>query len=80
MLTVERIMRLHHFCVQWDSTCSSSRAPLPKHGHLVLSHAGLVLSLGLAVQVSEPDSPGGRDYVQLPGHVPSSGEGDHTPV
>ena len=37
MLTVERIMRLHHFCVQWDSTCSSSRAPLPKREHLVLA-------------------------------------------
>ena len=51
MLTFERTMRLHHFCAQWDSTCSSSRAPLPGHEHLVLSHAGLVLSPRLAVQV-----------------------------
>ena len=29
VLTLERTMRLHRFCVQWDSTCGSSRAPLP---------------------------------------------------
>ena len=29
MLTFERTMRLHHFCAQWDSTCSNLCAPLP---------------------------------------------------
>ena len=30
MLTFKRTKRLHHFCAQWDSTCSSLRAPPPK--------------------------------------------------
>ena len=51
MLMFKRTMRLHHFCAQWDSTCSSSRAPWPERVHLVLSHAGLFLSRRLAVQV-----------------------------
>ena len=50
-LTLERTLRLHHFCAQWDSTCSSSRAPLPERVYVLLSQAGLVMSPRLAVQV-----------------------------
>ena len=42
VLTFKQIMRLHHFCVQWDRTCSTSSAPLPGDEHVGLSQAGLV--------------------------------------
>ena len=37
VLTLERTLRLHPFCAQWESTCSSSRAPLPERVHRLLS-------------------------------------------
>ena len=37
VLTLEWTLRLHPFCAQWGSTCSSSCAPLPERVHRLLS-------------------------------------------